>query len=75
MLFHVERGVAMVAAIGLVALVLWRGVHGDWPTSYGSLLQYAPKEAVKVTAETLEEQDERLVILENTLGLSPPQRP
>jgi len=47
-----------------VVLVAWRGAHGDWPISFGNLFQYAPKEAVKVTADALEDQDKRIAILE-----------
>jgi hypothetical protein len=64
LLFHVERGAALVGAVGVVVLVAWRGAHGDWPIGFGNLFQYAPKEAVKVTADALEDQDKRIAILE-----------
>jgi hypothetical protein len=86
LLFHIERGAAIVAAVGLIALVLWRGVNGEWPIGFGNLFQYAPKEAVKVTADALEKQREKIAILERTqgerlarlekeLGLPPPRTP
>jgi hypothetical protein len=86
LLFHIERGSALGAAIGLIVLVLWRGAHGDWPISFGNLFQYAPKEAVKLTAEAVEKQREKTALFERTqgertarieraLGLTPPKGP
>ena len=68
LLFHIQRAGAMLAAIGVVLLVAWRGAHGDWPVKFGQV-EYAPKEAVAVTADALAKQDRRLQLLEATAGL------
>jgi hypothetical protein len=72
LLFHIERGAALIGAIGLATLVLWRGADGEWPISFGNLFQYAPKEAVQVAADAIEEQDDRIAIIEGRLGLKRP---
>jgi hypothetical protein len=64
LLFHVERGAALIGAIGLVALVLWRGAKGEWPIGFANLFEYAPKQAVEVAADTLKKQNERISDLE-----------
>lgn len=68
LLFHVERVSALMLAIGTVLLVAWRGAHGDWPIKFGNV-EYAPKEAVRETADVLADQDERVRILEELLGV------
>lgn len=69
LLFHVERASALIGALGLVGLVAWRGAHGDLPTKVGNV-EYAPKEAVRVTADALAKQDARLRLVEERLGLA-----
>jgi ABC-type phosphate transport system auxiliary subunit len=64
LLFHVERAAAILALVGVVVLVGWRGAHGEWPIKFGNV-EYAPKEAVKVTADALAKQDKRLRRLED----------
>ncbi|MGP0102929.1 MAG: hypothetical protein ACLPUT_15080 [Solirubrobacteraceae bacterium] len=75
LLLHLERGSALVAAIGIIGLVLWRGAHNEWPESIGNFLKYAPKAAVQETAEAFAEQEERFAILEELLGGSRPGEP
>lgn len=43
-LFHVERAGAMLGAIGIVALIGWRALHGEFPIKFGNV-EYAAKEA------------------------------
>lgn len=76
LLFHVERAAALLGGIGVVLLIGWRGSHGEWPIKFANV-EYAPKEAVAVTASTLEDQDERIKILEGKLGIAsgPPAPP
>jgi hypothetical protein len=68
LLFHVERVSSLMLAIGTVMLVAWRGAHGDWPIKFGNV-EYAPKEAVRETADVLADQDERVRLLEELLGV------
>jgi hypothetical protein len=68
LLFHVLRAAAFVGAVGTVVLVAWRGSQGDWPIKFGNV-EYAPKQAVAITADALEKQDRRLRLIEAKLGL------
>ena len=68
LLFHVERVSSLMVAVGIVMLVAWRGAHGDWPIKFGNV-EYAPKAAVRETADVLADQDERVRILEELLGV------
>lgn len=69
LLFHVERAAVLLGLVGVVVLVGWRGAHGDWPIKLGNV-EYAPKEAVAVTADALTKQDERLRRLEEGLPMA-----
>jgi hypothetical protein len=69
LLFHVERASALMGAVGLVGLVAWRAAHGDLPNKVGNV-EFAPKEAVRVTADALDKQDKRLRILEDVFGIA-----
>jgi hypothetical protein len=75
LLLHLERGAALVATVGVIGLVLWRGAHNEWPESIGNFLKYAPKAAVQETAEAFAEQEERFAIIEELLGVSRPGEP
>jgi hypothetical protein len=68
LLFHVLRASALLGAVGTVLLVAWRGSQGDWPIKFGNV-EYAPKQAVAITADALEKQDRRLRLVEARLGL------
>jgi hypothetical protein len=68
LLFHVERGAAIVAAIGLIALVLWRGANNEWPSSFGNLFGYDQKKVRGVTLKTFAKHQERISELEFSHG-------
>src|SRR4051794_24314491 len=48
LLFHVQRATALLAVVGTVGLIAWRGARGEWPIKFGNV-EYAPKKAVAVT--------------------------
>jgi hypothetical protein len=66
LLFHVERAGALLGVGGITLLIAWRGSRGEWPVRFGNV-EYAPKEAIAVTADALEKQDRRLRMLEAEL--------
>ena len=47
LLFHIERAIALLTAIGGVGLVGWRAINGDYPVKFGNI-EYA---AARTTAE------------------------
>lgn len=73
LLFHLERASAIAGVVGTTLLVAWRGANGQWPIRLGNV-EYAPKEAVDVTAgvvtamnDVLTAHDQRLRTLERWL--------
>lgn len=45
-LFHVERAGAMLGAIGVVLLIAWRALAGEFPIRFGNV-EYAPSDVTK----------------------------
>ena len=70
LLFHVERAAAVLAVIGTVWLVIWRGLHGEFPFKFGNL-EYAQK-AANASAEATASQERRLRALEVLNGIRDP---
>jgi hypothetical protein len=69
-LFHVERAGAILGAIGLVALIGWRALHGEFPVKFGNV-EYAVKEAASEAKELGALQERRLRTLEVLAGIRP----
>jgi hypothetical protein len=70
-LFHVERAGAMLGAIGIVALVGWRALSGEFPVKFGNV-EYAAKEAAASAEEISESQERRIRVLEVLMGTRDP---
>jgi hypothetical protein len=70
-LFHVERAGAMLGAVGLVLLVAWRALSGDFPVKLGSI-EYAAKEAAADTERLSESYEARIRLLEALAGVRRP---
>lgn len=70
-LFHVERAGAMLGAIGVVALIAWRALSGDFPIKFGNV-EYAAKEAAAEAEEISESQERRIRALEVLVGARDP---
>jgi hypothetical protein len=66
-LFHVERASAVLATIGIVLLIGWRAMHGEFPVKFGNV-EYE-KKAADASANATESQERRLKILEALNGL------
>lgn len=69
-LFHVERAGAILGAIGLVVLIGWRAMHGEFPVKFGNV-EYAVKEAASEAKELGALQERRLRTLEVLAGIRP----
>jgi hypothetical protein len=67
-LFHIERAGAMLGAIGVVLLVMWRALSGEFPIRFGNV-EYAPKDVTGELEETSRSQEHRLRALEVIAGL------
>jgi len=67
-LFHVERAGAMLGAIGVVLLIAWRALAGDFPMRLGSI-EYAAKEAAIDAEELSQSHEPRIRLLEALAGL------
>lgn len=70
LLFHVERAAAVLAIAGTIWLVVWRGLHGEFPIKFGNL-EYAQK-AASASAEATASQEQRLKTLEVLSGIRNP---
>lgn len=70
LLFHVERAAALLGTIGLVTLIGWRALQGEFPVKFGQV-EYEAKEAADAAAEVSEGQEERIKFLEILTGLRP----
>jgi hypothetical protein len=70
-LFHVERAGALLGAIGIVCLIAWRALSGEFPIKFGNI-EYETKataaEAKKVSAL----QEQRIRVLEVLAGIRDP---
>jgi hypothetical protein len=67
-LFHVERAGAMLGAIGVVLLVVWRALAGEFPVRLGNI-EYAAKEAAIDAGELSRSHEPRIRLLEALAGL------
>jgi hypothetical protein len=71
-LFHVERAGAMLGAIGIVLLIGWRALKGEFPIKFGNV-EYAAKEAAAEAKEASELQERRIRTLEVVAGIRSPE--
>jgi hypothetical protein len=71
LLFHVERAVVLLTAIGAVLLVGWRALHGEFPIKFGQL-EYAAKEAADQTENVTGGLERRLQLVEGLIGIAEP---
>jgi hypothetical protein len=62
-LLHLERGAAVLAAIGIVAIVGSRALKGELPLKFWQF-EYAPKEAAEVSTRLVDQHERRLRELE-----------
>jgi hypothetical protein len=70
-LFHVERAGAMLGAIGIVALIGWRALAGEFPIKFGNV-EYAAKEAAAEAEAISASQERRIRVLEVLVGARDP---
>ena len=70
-LFHVERAGALLGAIGIVALISWRALSGEFPVKFGNV-EYAAKEAAAEAEEISESQERRIRVLEVLMSVRDP---
>jgi hypothetical protein len=70
LLFHLERATALLATTGVVLLVGWRALHGEFPIKFGQV-EYAQKQA-EAAAGVTEAQERRLRVVEVLNGIRDP---
>jgi hypothetical protein len=70
LLFHLERAAAVLATAGVVFLVGWRALHGEFPIKFGQV-EYAQKQA-EAAAGVTEAQERRLRVVEVLTGIRDP---
>jgi hypothetical protein len=68
LLFHFERAAVLLATLGVVLLVGWRAINGEFPVKFGQL-EYAVKDAAASAADVDEAHELRLQTLEVLAGL------
>jgi hypothetical protein len=67
-LFHIERAAAVLGAIGLVLLIGWRAMSGEFPIKFGNV-EYAVENAATKAEQAAEEQEHRIRVLEVLAGV------
>lgn len=70
-LLHIERAAALLGAIGIVALIGWRALSGDFPIKFGNV-EYAAKQAAAEAEEASASQEQRIRLLEVLVGARDP---
>lgn len=70
-LFHIERAGAMLGAIGIVALIGWRALSGEFPMKFGNV-EYPAKEAAAAAEAVSASQERRIRVLEVLMGTRDP---
>jgi hypothetical protein len=65
LLLHVERASVLLGTVGVVLLVGWRALQGEFPIRFGNV-EYAAKSATVELDETSEDFDERISLLEDS---------
>lgn len=60
-LFHVERAAAILGALGLVFLISWRALAGEFPIKFGNV-EYAAKDAAAEAKQATDLQERRKLV-------------
>jgi hypothetical protein len=68
---HVERAGAMSGAVGIVLLIGWRALSGEFPIKFGNV-EYAVKGAAAEAEEASASQERRIRVLEVLMGTRDP---
>ena len=71
-LFHVMRAGAMLGAIGIVALIGWRALSGEFPIKFGNV-EYAAKETAAEAKQAAALQEQRIRTLEVLADVRKPE--
>jgi hypothetical protein len=72
LLFHIERGAAILGAVGIVLLIGWRALSGEFPIKFGNV-EYAAKEAAAEAKQATDLQEHRIRVLEVLAGVREPE--
>jgi hypothetical protein len=71
LLYHVERACFLLGVVALFVLIVWRALKAEFPIKFGPLLEYAPKEALQLSDRMQASLEERIVTIEDQLGIGP----
>ena len=74
LLFHLERAVVLLTAVGAVLLVGWRAMFGELPIKFGQL-EYQAKAAAASSKTTGDAHEKRIGLIEGLLGIGEPPPP
>ena len=66
-LFYVERASALLGGLGVVLLVGWRALHGQFPIKFGNI-EY--EQELQASTETADSHEQRLRFIEDFLDLA-----
>jgi hypothetical protein len=70
-LFHVERAGALLGAAGVVLLIGWRALAGEFPIKFGNV-EYAVEDAAADAKQATAAQEQRIRVLEVLAGIRDP---
>lgn len=69
-LFHVLRTGALLGGAGIVLLVGWRAIHGEFPIKFGNV-EYAAQDAAAAAEAATKAQEQRIRVLEVLAEIRP----
>jgi hypothetical protein len=67
LLFHIERAIGLLAALGVVFVVGWRAIDGEFPVRFGNV-EYAVESTAAETDLALARLEKRVDNLETAAG-------
>lgn len=70
-LFHIERAGALLGAIGVVCLIAWRALSGEFPIKFGNI-EYEAKVTAAEAKNLSALQEQRIRVLEVLAGIRDP---
>lgn len=70
-LFHVERAGALLGAVGIVVLIAWRALSGEFPIKFGNI-EYQAKVTAAETKNVSALQERRIRVLEVLASIRDP---
>lgn len=70
-LFHIERAGALLGAFGIVCLIAWRGLSGEFPIKFGNI-EYQAKVTAAEAKNVSTLQEHRIRVLEVLAGVRDP---